>query len=236
MDLLRDTGYNMRKDMKDLIRDGKKTSSSGYIRKGFSKYLSKQKKQDYEDDTVKADKRYITKKCPSGNINSLVRFLTSRIGKKWDEVYSEICKVNDNRSSSGRLLRKNLEWLVEAPGIKSINRWFPPKFFVYTDGTLQAAKQPLTWKEKAKAAKKIEPITSIPCTNGWRYELHDNIWYAEKTEEIIGKVPVRDDKEDYDKITGFKPGIVETKYHKIQCSKKELKIIRDYIKKRRNNG
>lgn len=41
------------------------------------------------------------------------KFLASRIGQPWDEVYSEISQEFDHRSYVGHIFYRNLKWYVE---------------------------------------------------------------------------------------------------------------------------
>ncbi len=45
--------------------------------------------------------------------NPLRRFLEKRLGQSWDDVWSEICGVNDRRSVTGYHLRLHVEQMVE---------------------------------------------------------------------------------------------------------------------------
>jgi hypothetical protein len=46
-------------------------------------------------------------------LNPLRRFLEKRLGQSWNDVWSEICSVNDRRSVTGYHLRLHVEWMVE---------------------------------------------------------------------------------------------------------------------------
>lgn len=45
--------------------------------------------------------------------NPNARYLQSRIGDKWDDVWSDICRVNSNKTFKGQWHRKTVEWNVE---------------------------------------------------------------------------------------------------------------------------
>jgi hypothetical protein len=46
-------------------------------------------------------------------LNPLRRFLEKRLGQSWDDVWSEICSVNDRRSVTGYHLRLHVAQMVE---------------------------------------------------------------------------------------------------------------------------
>lgn len=53
------------------------------------------------------------RKALNENLNPLVSFLRSSIGKKWDEIYSEICSINKKNSAVGAHIFQHIEWYVE---------------------------------------------------------------------------------------------------------------------------
>jgi hypothetical protein len=56
----------------------------------------------------------IDKRHPKDYIGGkvLTRFLESKVGQPWNDVFSEICSFADYRSKSGRELRRRLNWNV----------------------------------------------------------------------------------------------------------------------------
>lgn len=87
------------------------------------------------------------------NLAPLVRFLRSRRGRRWDEVFSEICAGIDTRSTVKMHIRQHLddyvltrisigrhgEWISEGKVIETQHHWFRwRKFFVDPrDGVLK---------------------------------------------------------------------------------------------------
>lgn len=61
----------------------------------------------------KVSRKSGTKYGPGADYAIMRRFLMSRLGKPWDEVYSEICAEADARSFDGHYLRENLGYMVE---------------------------------------------------------------------------------------------------------------------------
>jgi hypothetical protein len=52
-------------------------------------------------------------KYRAARFNVVERFLVNRIGKHWDKVYAEVCKVADPRSFHGAEVRNGVKRLVE---------------------------------------------------------------------------------------------------------------------------
>lgn len=160
------------------------------------------------------------RKSQGDKLGPLEGFLRSSIGRQWNDVYAEICRVNDKRSMLGHHLFSHLRQMVTAPGFRESRFLFhSTDFFADTDGTLQETKRK-NWREKKK-----ERVKEIQLDSGWYYRLHDGFWFREKVEEVVGKIP----KLLPYGVIEWRNGVVETKHHKFQCSKKELKTIRALI-------
>lgn len=84
------------------------------------------------------------------NTRPLERFLEKNIGKSWDVVYSQLCKMADSRSHTGYMLREMIGWLVEK---KLINRYWHRGFVVDDEGVLRKHKRE-RWKPEP-APKRI---------------------------------------------------------------------------------
>lgn len=86
---------------------------------------------------------------PSDRLSPLWKFLESNVGRKWDDVYSEICRVNDRRSLLGNHLLDHVKGLVdivsfERNGYKYGNRgqlnrgYYYGRYYVDVDGILRS--------------------------------------------------------------------------------------------------
>ena len=98
------------------------------------------------------------------NLRPLVRFLRSRIGRRWDEVFSEICAGLDTGSTMKMHVRQHLEdfvavrvargrygdWLLDGRTIGSPGRrFYPPDFYVDPkDGVLKEGAT--FWRERGR--------------------------------------------------------------------------------------
>lgn len=60
----------------------------------------------------------------SDHLRPLQRWLHSRIGKNWDLIWSEACRVADQRSLAGWHLRQHIAFLVEIEPLQSQQNGF----------------------------------------------------------------------------------------------------------------
>lgn len=114
------------------------------------------------------------------NLAPLYRFLRSRIGRRWDEVYSEICQ-RINRDCAVQLhIWQHLMWSVirNPVDLERLGRYGSRNSF-YVDpatGLLQEIPNrwsKRSWNESRRAA--IEPLTVVFA--GRHYKQIDEIWY-----------------------------------------------------------
>lgn len=118
----------------------------------------------------------------------LRRFLHSRKGRPWDQVYSEICKEADDRSFEGHHFREYLEITVEQNctidengtirdqrGMRVANFW--GEFYVHPETGI------LEFIEK-KRWRRPDPVHSIFEMDGKLYHEHKGIWYRVEMQEI----------------------------------------------------
>ena len=124
----------MRKDMKDVIID---TGRYG----GYSCPKGRQHNKNLEDLPEKEGMRchHGWGKEQSDRLNPLARFLNSRVGQKWDDVFSEICRQNDRRTLRGHHLREHLEWMVATWNEHNAGRsfWWRRDFYIDESGFLR---------------------------------------------------------------------------------------------------
>lgn len=85
----------------------------------YSKKITLYEDGQYSEDTTYKNKitknlGWDSKGYRTRHVYSLItNFLKRNIGKKWDAVWSEICRNNDSRSYVGRNIRQQFLWAVE---------------------------------------------------------------------------------------------------------------------------
>jgi len=101
----------MRKDMHKLIKE-RGASGGGWVK-------IKPVRLDVDPDTL-VYREPMTPRSGGWNLKEqhdrrapLRRYLASQVGRKWDDVYSEICAVNDHRSKTQRDLLEAIDGIVE---------------------------------------------------------------------------------------------------------------------------
>lgn len=131
------------------------------------------------------------------NFGALRRFLRSRVGQDWNDVFSEICEQADARSFRGHHLREWLEFTVDVKtrmeGGKIVDQqgsditvtFHRDNFYVH----------PLTNKlERSEPRKREKWSESVPKSvfevEGQFFHEHDGIWYRVLMEEAK-KTPSR---------------------------------------------
>src|SRR5208282_742043 len=109
-------------------------------------------------------------------------FLNSRLGRLWDEVYSEVSEAFDHRSLSGYSFFRDLRWHVQTKcwiGAESGNIYSSDccgsvvqnEFYVHPWTGL------LCWAEPIDRTRPDPPKTKVDLKDGKSYEKIDGIWY-----------------------------------------------------------
>lgn len=112
------------------------------------------------------------------------RLLTSRLGRLWDDVYSELCSEFDNRSWAGSSFRRDLKWHV------ATNCWIGAETGTIYGGTYCAGESPvsnefyvhpftgiLSWADPIVRDKTPRPVEKIDLKDGKSLNKIDGIWY-----------------------------------------------------------
>jgi hypothetical protein len=111
------------------------------------------------------------------------RFLRKKCGQKWDEVYAEICEVNDIRSHPRPYIFEFIEKYVElsplilddgvydASGRLNIYGGNIPHFYVDAEGILRVGEEPPRQKKKGK------PEDYVVLDEYHQYHQVKGIWY-----------------------------------------------------------
>lgn len=111
------------------------------------------------------------------------RLLASRVGRLWDDVYSELCEEFDSRSYPGYRFHHNIDWKVyrhcwigaETGTVYSDHRGWPGEvrneYYVHPHtGILCYA----FWTPPEKASR---PVTEVPTDADNRLEQIEGIWF-----------------------------------------------------------
>jgi hypothetical protein len=122
------------------------------------------------------------------DLSVLRRFLQSRVGRPWNEVYSEICAEADYRSFEGHHLREWLEITVEQNcyiedgevldqrGLHVGNFW--GEFYVHPETqTLEYVKKTQKYRAPVYEQKVFE-------MDGHLYHEHEGLWYRVEMEKV----------------------------------------------------
>lgn len=133
--------------------------------------------------------KFINKGYIGTNFNLIRRFLKSRIGKNWNDVYSEICEDADVRSFEGNHLREWLSCVVEINtriedgeivsefGYKITS---PEDFYV--DPNTNILKQVEKSDYKREKATNLEQ--GVYEVDGQTYCKHEGLWYRVEMKEV----------------------------------------------------
>jgi len=122
------------------------------------------------------------------NTNALRRFLDSRVGRSWDDVYHEICSSNDAREYTALILRDEVSELVEQsvtledgqPLTKAGLKLWPGRFWVHPDTRL-LMKQPD--RLRYDNTSRFE-VLEVPGSASDRFVLIDATWHRVRLSAI----------------------------------------------------
>lgn len=138
-------------------------------------------------------------RCTGTDLSLMRRFLKSRRGRPWDEVYSEICQQADYRSHSGHHLREWISYLVDQNcrivdgeicdehGIKTGSWW--NQFYVHPET------KTLEFIERHRYRRQKNEQSVFEMDDVFYHKHDDNIWYRVK----FAPFP-KQDRSDY--VTG----------------------------------
>lgn len=171
---------------------------------------------------------------------SLRRFLDSRVGTYWDNVYSRICEVAPANTERGLQLRKAVTHYVDTEG-PALTRW-PNDYYVDLLGILRRVDK-TPWKRRYKARMDKEPIIKVNfvedgndiwfelvTTNNTPqhspYATKARCWFQFIRKHIDSSYPI------YEYVNGkqgrqigTRPSVHE-EIHKRQCNSKEVKVLK----------
>lgn len=217
----------MRRDMKEVIVETARSGGDFYRNQGHKPLRDS---EGFPDLPSHEKMRYRKDKTQGDKLRPLRAFLESKVGQQWDDVFSEICEVNDKRSMLGFHLLTHLQQYVQAPGLNNKHHYFSPHFFQDSDGTLQKAKDNRPWHLRSAKDALEKPIETFPLEDGWCYQKEKGNWYLRKEEKIPDTYVYHEyiDEEKYEIVRVIKP-TTRTKYWKFQCNKKEMRQVQKLV-------
>lgn len=132
-------------------------------------------------------------------IGPLYKFLQSRVGKRWNDVHSEICKQLKGRSTTQQHLLDHLKWAVDTKiklghdgklyderdrPFEKRAAWFSRgQFWVDPrDGALKVYARPKEWRWQRSQPGKAP--TEFKLDDGGYHKLIDGVWYYTKPETV----------------------------------------------------
>lgn len=215
----------MRKDMKDLLVD---TGRNGG---GWGKAASRRARMKSADPddlprSLPTSRHRVGSKALGDRLNPLKKYLKSQCGRKWDDVYREICEFADSRTVRGYHLRQHV-WNYVVPNNYDVGhkgRYGP--YFVDPQGILQeekrltAAERRKLWRQRELA--KSEPRITVDADH-WFTKI-EGYWYQFETKHYTFNNSYEDLEQD--PVTG------EIKIVRIKLKP----YTRDYTSKRQVNG
>lgn len=226
----------MRSDFQKLLCECYKTGrgsamTSKQIRSKLKNSRSRGEDGDYYSTKVKR-KRIIgwEHKDFGENLAPLERFINKQVGKKWDDVYSEICKHNSKAGAVGLHIFQHLYGFIEVKVEKrddgavyslpsaGFRRWFSSELTfgtLYVDPDDNIIKKYRRNKPKKRQPK---PVTeySVVGSSCESIKLDDGIWYL----VTLGDVPKPEMRSmpRFDPKTGEYKIVYEKYYPRVKCA------------------
>lgn len=170
----------MRKDMVKTVRERYRNG----IREPLIRFKNKPQVNDYEDFDGGPHRTSMTKEIPARSwvdrrepellYGPLIKFLRSQVGRKWDDVWSEICEVT--AGETGHAVREWVRGNVEILSARHKDRlmpkttWFWNQFFVLDDGILQ-------YQPRHRYRHERQQDISTVRVNDKIYHCHNDLWY-----------------------------------------------------------
>lgn len=222
----------MRADMKDVIVN---TGRHGmWDKKGEVKALQNYRRNDYENaPTHESMSRHRISgggRSLGDRTGPLVNYLRSQLGRRWDEVYSEIREVNDKRELRGfHLLTHLMDYVQinECPG-----RVWGRYFHVDSRGILVETPR-IDWRRRHRERLVKSPVEKLKLDDHSWYELIKGIWFRFESHKVVRNIPeyhgVCANGESY---IAPPRTVVEDIVLKRQVGKKELRVVRERVRTR----
>ena len=127
-------------------------------------------------------------------LGPLERFLRRRLGRPWNEVYSEIRASVDERTVTGNHLLLHLGHMVErncrltADGRIMFDRWRRPEFYVHPRSGLLCEFRRPSQREQRRQRLLAEPVTLLVVDDNYGYRKHEGNWYRVKVRKVYNSM------------------------------------------------
>lgn len=209
---------------------------------GYKKQLYKLTQEASEDGLFRPyliKPRHKTKSF-SDHLGPLRRYLRSKEGQPWNQVYSELCQRLDPSTLAGQHVISHVWGYVEryvelVDGIpyrkpswrqpRRLGSRYHDEYYIHPETGLLAVVKQIPRPAKTKPAA----VEAVRLDLEHEYRLVDGIWYL----VTFAKVPPAPQEYIFDVLEGTirlsdRVRLSKTRYatHKRQCSKKELRAIR----------
>lgn len=115
------------------------------------------------------------------------RLLESRLGRPWDDVFSELCTEFDNRSWAGSSFRRDLKWHV------ATNCWIGAETGTIYGGTFGSNTSPISnefyvhpftgllcWGPPIDHPRRDHLVTKIKVDEDTYHEMENGIWFTHR--------------------------------------------------------
>jgi hypothetical protein len=112
--------------------------------------------------------RWTERKMLNEYLNPLERYLAKQVGRRWDDVYSEICKNNPRGSAVGEHIFQHLFQYVRVKTTQVTREWMNWDYFVDEDGIL------------SRSPPREPYWTGRTPPDSWRSTDDEHIWYVRR--------------------------------------------------------
>lgn len=169
----------MRNDLDKIIAEAKRSQGDSWKSYRY-KYKSKNDIENsyYWNEEFESKGRY--NRSINNRIPPLLRYLKSKIGHSWDDIWKEVCQLFDNRSFKGYKLRDHVLHLVENTGTKNeyikfwrTNGWYN---FLYVDNYGILREKKAIPRKKRHIRDKTNKF--IKKKGNYTYFLTDHGWFV----------------------------------------------------------
>lgn len=181
----------MREDMATVVTERPRVGLRFKAPKGLKKTYSREMRDECESHREKIRQKWQTGyegKQFTDVLGPLYGYIFKQVGRRWDDVYSEICKNLPNNSLNTSHVRGHIEDFVEVQvmlidgvpydtrGVSPISnygRW-PFAFYVHpiTNILCKLAQKKSRWNHRSKVG------IDVPCEDLKQYHYIGDVWYV----------------------------------------------------------
>ncbi len=132
-------------------------------------------------------------RSPSDRLGPLWRWLRRQVGRPWDNVWSEVCSTNDERTIDGWHLRRHLSGWVRPHRQRPRGQFYGAVYFVDRHGILRCDSdyRSNSWLSTRSRSPLVGDPDRIVVSQRLRYERIEGFWYAVEKDER-NEIPVWD--------------------------------------------